>query len=1137
MPTKIDNTVHNYLGKILTTKKDFRRGIYWLKNSENFPVICKTADRLLNVSMSYHKYLYGNPLPQTIETIGVLNNRYYSRTLNNELDWFLLSLRKYRGELSIFLTMKNDFENLFIIGKYQEALEVVDKSIDQIGYSTWAIASKLLIFEYTASQDKAKLLQTEILEKNEEGVFTSSLINFISQRSERRLSAYKYDSDLKSSLNNLKSNIDKSNRDYYNFQLNFFENDDFTELKDILGFDYYNSIIDRYLTFRRLLFYSVCNKIDTKIIAEKISYLLKKVPDDLFSSICILSNEDPISDLYYDNEYLRIIDLYYSGLYEELIEEVKQYFRNNSVNFTLMNLYARSLVFINSEFSMLIEGPCLANEITKNIYKIYQKTSTPSEPLYSLYQASKNLDNFDINYQLNSFIKFEQNIKFNVSYFYLSLPKADPKIVELLVKSPDLVKDVLEKIKSKTFHSISINYKLKILNEDFDSIEGISNTKSIIDKAKYYFYKKDFELALKSWQEIYKNNQNIPPIYETATGYIFNILTETQKLDESIKWYVDCFLNNPFAVYKIDTKAIHHTLRAARFKNVSINIYLPIFISLISSDENEKSFAVELFCKQNDAIFPCDLIEKTEIQKDKYFEIFFSNSCSDDTLTHYKFINTTKRRLEERINICNYLATAFPDKKDTYIQELNLLTNELIIYEGTQKLDDSKIYANDQAILNKELDEYEGLYKRYMTIASLYLKNLKILTVNRNELRYLNKKGEIDYSQNEVEYSDKADFDSFISLFSVIRDRFLFSKFGIVTYLSTRIRHGVLLGELRPELEKHNIIFYKNKLKDRYEPNLFWINNPQLTRNEKDKLISIIASFSDKVDSLINKIIKENIQIKLDTDNPNGWFDYDFSYEELSKNMVILFYEEGYKAFCKKVLEILWIRTDQNLEEIRRILQEEIKPKFINILNDFESELSSLGCKPELTGIFTAISICSTSLQVKIDKIASWFKRSGKTHSDFELNSLIKIICSNVQKSHPLKVLSVNFNSDFNETIKGEFYEHFNDFIRIFIDNMLRHSAKNNINCNIGITNRSPNIEMVLENDSPSSETEIPIDDFGYGIEIDRLKLLTEGKSGLIKAVKTIKDDLKNDSNEIYFKPSKENFRVTVFINYTNLII
>ncbi len=91
-----------------------------------------------------------------------------------------------------------------------------------------------------------------------------------------------------------------------------------------------------------------------------------------------------------------------------------------------------------------------------------------------------------------------------------------------------------------------------------------------------------------------------------------------------------------------------------------------------------------------------------EFKKNRYTELFYFYSCNNETLKYYKHLNTTKKRLDERINICNFLATHFVTNQENYSQELNLLTNELIIHEGTQKLDESKIYANDQAILNKE---------------------------------------------------------------------------------------------------------------------------------------------------------------------------------------------------------------------------------------------------------------------------------------------------------------------------------------------------------------------------------------------------------------------------------------------------
>lgn len=1137
MSKKLDNIVHHYLGNILTTNKDFRSGIRKLKNSSNFYAICKTSDKLLNISTAYHKHFFGNPLPQSIKELGVANKNYFADNLKNEIDWFLNSLRKYRGEISIFLNLKKDYEKYFLIGDYTKAIDLIEKSIKHLGYSNWAITSRFQVYEYNNSQDKAKMLLSEVLEKNKEGIFTSSLVHFLSQRSERKLSAHRFDSDLNVSLNNVRSNIDQANKDYYKFQLNFFENHKFTELKEVLCFDYCNSIIDRYLTFRRLIFYCLCNAIEVDYITEKIGYFPNKVSDSFFDNVRLISGFEVVDNDFYDSKYLGIIDLYYTGQYAEVCDEIKNNIFKYADNFTFINLYARSLVFQNRSFIPLLNNPCLINEISENLFKIYKRANNPSESLYNLYQISKNLDNFSLNYQLNSFIKNEQNIGYNPLYFYFSLPKADPLIFQVLTEKNDLSETVYNKIIQNTFISVSVNYKYNILKGDYEFNTGINKTKYLIDKAKYLFDKKVYEASLPIWQNVYLENQETPPLYEIAVDYIFRIHVEKLSFDNCLEWYINNYIKNPYTVYKINTTDIQKALRKGRYKNIVINIYLPIFISLVSSDENEKCFAIELYCKANDAKYPTDLLKNPLIKKDKYLEIFLFLSCNNETIKTYRHLNTTKKRLEERIEICNFLISNYQENNAIYLEELNLLTNELIIYEGTQKLDESKIYANDQAILNKELDEFEGLYNRFMTIAGLYLKNVKILTINKNELRYLNQKNNIEYSQNEIDYSEQAHFDAFQNIFSVILEKFLYSKFGIVTYLSTRIRHGVFLGELRPEFEKNNIIFFKDKLKDRYIPNNYWLSRLPLNSNQKEKLVSSISNFSNNIDLLISSIIKENIQIKFENEHPNGWFDYDFGNDDIADYAVDLYYEDGYRKFCEKALNILWKRTEENLELIRISLLNNIKPQFISTINEFESDLNRILGKDNMQEIFTSISNCSTNIQLKIDKISTWFKRSGKTHSDFKINFLVDIICKNVQKSYPNKSLQVNFQNDFCNSIKGEFYEHFNDFIRIFVDNMLKHSVNNIVVCNIFIRTFGDYFEMQFENDSGIMNYEIISENSDYGIQIDGIKLITEGKSGLVKAVKTVKDDLKNEDNEIYFLPTKNKFKVTVKIHYSELIV
>ena len=1138
--TKIDKIVHHNLSEILASGhgRNFKRGFYLLKNSPNFIAKYETVNHL---KPFYSKFVYGKPLPKTIEEIGVANRNFYCEKLETEMDWFIITARKHRNDLNLFLNYKKDFENYFLNGNYKSALDTVEKVENYLGYSIWSISGRLLVYEYTGMQETAKVFLSQILERNKRGLFTTSLVNYISQRSERRLSAYRYDDDVKNALGNIKAKLQKSNSDYYNFQLNYFEQPEFKNIKDVLCFDYSNSIIDRYLSFRKAVIYCIAtdNKDDIKtdVLYSKITYLNSIIRDNIFDTITLILDPEFDDKSYFDSDYLKIIDLYYSGLYEECTESIRAYISTNEMDFNLINLYARSLVFDNKPCSPLSASPSIANEITELIYKICKRNSNPTESIYHLYQISKNIDFFDINFQLSPYIKIEQTKRINRSYYYLSSKKANPIIANFFSSNPESVEYVLTKISEKTYDSVAIKYKLNVLNNNYESIKGISNDKIEIDKAKYLYEKKDFEASLLLWNIIWAKNVNTPPILEIAIDYIFRIHFNRGEFDECIRTYVDSFLENPFLGYKIDTSKLRLSLRKARFKSVTIDIYLALFISLVSPDENEKAFVIELYCKSKGARLPSELFALSDFERTPLAELFFSFACSNETLNYYHHLNTTRKRLDERINICNSLTINFTENSPNYSQELTLLTNELIIHEGTQKLDQSKIYANDQAILNRELDEFEGLYNRYVTIAGLFLKNTRVLTINKNDLRYLDKKGEIEYSENEIEYSKNADIDTFYNLFSLIREKFLYSKFGIVTYLSTRIRHGVLLGEIRPELEKSNLIFFKNKSKDGYEPSGFWLNK-SLTQDEKAKLTNLIANFSANIDALIDFIIKENIQIKLDGEHDEGWFDYEFSMDDLCDFSFTFFYEENYKAFCKKVLDVLWIRTDVNLEKIRTTLHDDIKIRFVSLINEFDGELNKLLGKDKIPEIFTALTACSTTLQNKIEKIASWFRRSGRTHVDFRLETLINIVCKNVQRAHPLKNVAIAIQNDFTGVIKGEFYEHFSDFIRIFVENVFKHISGNTANCLITIVVVSNDIIIDFENDNISDAIKLKADFEVDGVKkIDGIKLITEGKSGVMKARKIIKDDLKNDSNEVFVKIREDKFNAIATINYQQLLV
>jgi hypothetical protein len=133
--------------------------------------------------------------------------------------------------------------------------------------------------------------------------------------------------------------------------------------------------------------------------------------------------------------------------------------------------------------------------------------------------------------------------------------------------------------------------------------------------------------------------------------------------------------------------------------------------------------------------------------------------------------------------------------------------------------------------------------------------------------------------------------------------------------------------------------------------------------------------------------------------------------------------------------------------------------------------------------------------------------------------------------------LKLNIENDI--ILKGEYYPHIADLFRIFLDNALTHSQQsisiipieidvelNNKWALIKIANKFPD-PLKINNLSTENDQNLSI-----------IKLSTEDKSGLYKASKILKSDLKFEQNECKREIDKDGrYSVDIKINIENLRI
>src|ERR1043165_5357267 len=252
------NLYHDAIGKVLSSKQR-QNALNIFKNTLEYKILCLLADGVTTSIKPLQFSFYGNALPKSIEELGKGDALYKAESVENEIKWMLLSIRKYAKELSLFLILKNEFEKNFLLGDYLKAENILESVLRETGYSLWYIEAKFLLLEYQNKSEAQK--------------------EFLSFRTEKNLSAYKYDSDINSIFKINKNQFENDTREYYLLRLNFYENYIKADYSAIVLFENCNSIVDRYLLLRDILRVLSLNNSKREFVYTTVRYIYRKTKD------------------------------------------------------------------------------------------------------------------------------------------------------------------------------------------------------------------------------------------------------------------------------------------------------------------------------------------------------------------------------------------------------------------------------------------------------------------------------------------------------------------------------------------------------------------------------------------------------------------------------------------------------------------------------------------------------------------------------------------------------------------------------------------------------------------------------------------------------------------------------------------
>lgn len=1090
----------------------------------------KRKEQILNDTI-ISKY-YFDTLDKNIFTENFSNyfdNQYFyyreKSDLETELIWNCLILKKFSSELSKYNAYRLKYEKYLFKDDFNNAKIQLEQIETEFGVSLWLVENKMLLQEFYSENSKMNI-ENITKEYSKEGTnFQKYLMDKISERITDDFSFDKYSKRTSMEIENSKLPFEIKLfcvywLDYHNFPI------DDEALSSVLVISFNTSLIDRYNLTIRILQQLIAEKKHEKLLNNCLRLLsdIKDLRIDKINAIYMKDNE-LLQLSKTDQLFNSVLDEYTIGNYQTALEKLPEVFEQNAGAFKILDIYNKSLLLsdlIPNKTKEIFKANFL-KEISNAYFEVLTKSELYFESIKKILVFSRKLgaNDWAIQMYYSIYTQFNNvNLKEKETYIFLNSP------INTVNDAIFIINDNARKNYILQFGSDSNTLRLwKFYNTneiEFD-LKDIPYYRILTYEAKreqkikrtgFQSLTKRLDDEIKKISSIDKSRElsSLNYFKEKMRHELYSMLLADENYTDSVDLVVENYLENSINLRMFNTESLLNEIeKGTKNKLITSKIETLIFMKLEYSSKLSYFFELFLDCKNINK--PTELIIE-DFSVDKVI-FFFEEVCNIGVLSDQVLIFDRHEEVEiERLNILRKLIGINPSDERIYTEEISRISQDKLLRELIQKVNQSKLFVDVNRIWEEKKDSI---------IESIH----KFLEADTQKMRYynLNKK---EVLLEDMGKSDNEGIFYFIfetpkekelrNVLNEILDFFLSNnEYGLDTYLSTRIRHGTLQGQLRSPFQKNNLITTRKSDKsDEYIANDIMLK--RINGNAKS-INKIFSDFSYKIDSLIEDVKKNWMQIKINGKNPQGMFDFDdldLSFEELYSNVSS---ESSPKIIFELIIQHLWDETEKSLERIRERLKKELCDQFIELLTKLQEDLAN-----EQTGNNTfvnrKISECKTDVQLSIDEVSSWFERVDPSDdmkvTSFELLELCKRIRVNISPEFS----NVNFVSNGDEQIllSGRELPYYVDILLILIDNSIKHSSLEleELNVEMYIENtENGNIKITVSNNFNNNI----LNEINESIEVIKNKLSSskkqsselvkvEGGSGYLKIYKVIKYDL-----------------------------
>lgn len=984
------------------------------------------------LALESYPLLYGvlrrNAFFEDVSKIVIKTPYFFTNSIEKEIEWVMIQLLPYLKKIDSFLTRKNRFEDLLILGNYSECEKILEETKREFGVNLWYFESKLLLLTYSEGNEANWSLLSDLL-KEIKNPFYEFNINSSSKRFEKKFSFESYFNQFQNDINGI--NADAVIKDYFvfkNFGIAKYDYE-FTNLEGVLFLSNIFSIIDLYLIFIDIIIFNFCNKSDysKEQINEIVSKLIKEINHDirLVNLNNILNCNPKIENV--NTSLIESLNLYYEGNYNESISVILKGLSDNPCEFEFYVLYAKCLIALESEFKPT-QISVTIDEIIESLYGIFLFDENSNKHHDNLLKFALSFLSFPISRQLFSLLTEVDGHKNNSYYlgvFYSQF------------FSPNFLYFINDYNLNNNFEFLNNNVSYKVgltkmgIEDNSSLLKG--NVKNLTI-AEYNFSKKDYQKVI----DLNEQSFNFSNYYkEKYISFLYISYIQLKNYEEAIQTYINYFFDEKLYFKKLDYYALLNLLKDGDLLlDYSDSLDFVIFSSL-SLKEFDLYEVLDEFLSSIDIFTVREinfelLIDKYGVQKTIFF---MKNILIVDVIKYFDYSSISNVE-DDRVMILQKLSEIDNENKSEYESQISNIYRTHSVRKVLKDVDEGRLYIDVENLQKHQVKKLNDEFTRFKEIEKFSESNILIGFNSSNKRDWENAiKERIDYN---AQYNS-ADYLAFKNIYLESRDSFLYSKeYGLESCLSTRIRHGALKNHIRSVFEKLDLITVKSNEKyldnEKVEVQLY--ANPDLNKEVQ----VLLKNFSREVDNINLSIINNYMQIQTERskDNQYGLFSY------VTNDEILFDFYTKFKTFFDSTESIVSIILENfvsfTLIEISKSIieffTEFVLGEFEKLIDELILELKNLNLPTECE-LLNNLNKSKTEIQKEIDYIADWFFLSTDSSSTLlDVETILHASIELTNKINPLFLLNPKISIENN--VMG--YSNFIFIFNILFNNVIENS-------------------------------------------------------------------------------------------------